>query len=173
MEPVALAETYSRAERIRFAGIGIVLGAVAIGTSKLWIFPWLVSYSSVAPCRSILGINGATVIWYSFFVGLPLLAAFVAGLGFGRHGMHILRKKQFPLPGAKVFRATRIKRGTAAIRIGYLHVFAFVPFLALAVLGYSQTATLPRHKASPTACSANDSLKPKPHRGSISTPAAR
>lgn len=147
MNPPEFAETYSRGERIRFALIGIVVGALALGAWKLWALPWIAGFADAAPCRSVLGINGATVLWFGLFVGLPMLFAIVLAIEPGRHGFAILRDGQYPPRGAKTLRPIRIRLGTSARWIGYLHVLACVPFMAIALWGYGQAAALSRMKS--------------------------
>jgi hypothetical protein len=162
---IEYAQTYNTAERIRFAALGVVLGALAVGAGKFWFLPWLGRFAATAPCSTVLGINGATVLGYSLFVALPLLGAIVVGLSVGRSGLITLRESQFPPPGTKVFRPTRIRRGAAARRVGYLRLAAFTPFLALALWGYIQATHLSDLRGA-TKCTANKAFNSDPPRGS-------
>ena len=142
MTPIEYSQTYSAAERWRFVVLGVLIGALTTGMGKLLLFPALARFADIAPCRAVLGINGATLLWFGTFVGVPLLAALVTGVWYGRAGMRILRAERFPSPGARTLRPIRVIRGTAAKRIGYLHLGAFVPFLALVAWGYAQASSL-------------------------------
>jgi hypothetical protein len=166
MEPVEYAPTYSTAERLRFIALGVTLGVIVTALGKLLFFPWLTHFAATASCRVVLGANAATVLWYALFVGLPLLGAFVVGLGYVRTGLSVVRKSQFPPPGIKTFRPIRIVRGVAARRIGYLHLVAVAPFLAVAIWGYAQASSLASHHSAAAKCAANNSFKPNPLRGS-------
>ncbi|UGB45245.1 DUF4407 domain-containing protein [Frateuria edaphi] len=142
MNSPEFAETYSRGERIRFALIGIVVGALALGVWKLWALPGIAGFADTAPCRTVFGINGAIVLWFGLFVGLPMLFAIVLAIEPGRHGLAILRDGQYPPRGAKVLRPVRIRRGTSARWIGYLHLLAFTPLVAVGIWGYGKAVAL-------------------------------
>ncbi|WP_147269688.1 hypothetical protein [Rhodanobacter denitrificans] len=157
------AEQYSRAERIRIALLGTTAGGLLVAFEKLWLSPWLREFSTSAQCRTVFGVSGTTVLWQGLFVGLPFLAGLVVAFAFGRRGFKILRDGQVPPLREKSLRLIRVRRGSGAKIIGYLHLVAFVPFLALGLWGYAQAEGLSRqaqHKA--VDCSANNSFKPKP-----------
>ncbi|MDI1245936.1 MAG: hypothetical protein PSV24_11090 [Rhodoferax sp.] len=136
------AEEYSVRERVRFVIVGVTVGAVVVAVGKLWLFPWLGQLANSAQCHMVLGVSGVTVLWYSLFAGLPLFGALVVACTSGHHGYKILRDGQAPPLREKVFRPTRIKRGTKAKLVGYLHLFAFSPLFALAIWGVLQAEEL-------------------------------
>jgi hypothetical protein len=140
------AETYSRGERIRFVLAGAVLGALGLAVWQLWMLPWIAEFADTAPCRTVFGVSGTTVLWFGLFVGLPLLFAVLFAIGFGRPGLAILREHQYPPRGVKVIHPVRIRRGAAARWIGYLHMLACTPFIAIALWGYGQALTLSHMK---------------------------
>jgi len=161
------AEQYSKAERIRIALVGTTAGALLIGAEKFWFSPWLREFAASAQCRTVFGFSGTNVLFYGLFVGLPFSAGFVVACALGRRGFKILRDGQFPPLREKSLGLTRIRRGSSATLIGYLHVLAFVPLLALGILGFGRAVALSnqaQHKA--IDCAANNSFKPKPLRGS-------
>lgn len=141
------AEPYSRAERLRFVGIGAVAGVAAILAGKLWLFPGLRAFAASASCRTVLGLPGEVVLGYGIFVGLPLLAAFVVALTAGRRGLRILGDGQAPPLGEKVLRPTRIVHGRRATVAGYLHVFAVAPLVVIVIWGFVQASEWSRHTA--------------------------
>ncbi|WP_386070648.1 hypothetical protein ACFJIW_08390 [Tahibacter sp. UC22_41] len=151
MDSVEFAPTYSATERGRFIALGLAAGAPVVVAGKLWFFPWI----ATLPCRTVFGIDGNVLLWYGLFVGLPLLAALVAGFGYGRSGLRALREGQFPPAGVKVMRATRIVRGTAARRLGWLQLAAPIPFLILAVWGCWQAMPAARKSTTGTCAAAN------------------
>lgn len=165
-EPVEFAEEYSFAERVRLICVGVPVGGVWILAWKVWLRPWLDAFVESAPCRPAFGISGVTVLWYGLFVGLPLLLACILACMEGRRGLRILRDGQSPPIGQKVLRPTRIRRGAAARRSGYLHLFAFTPLLVVAIWGSFQAASLsaPSRLKHP-ACPASDSLRRAPADG--------
>jgi len=165
--PPEFAEQYSASERIRFLVGGAVAGALLIGVAKLWFFPWLSEFSASAQCRTVFGSNGAAVLFYGLFAGVPFSAGLVVAFTAGRRGFKVLADKRFPPIGEKSFGLTRIRRGPNAKLIGYLHVFALAPFIALGIWGCMQAAVLSKqaqHKG--VDCPTDSSFKPTPIRRS-------
>lgn len=161
------AEQYSAAERIRFVAFGAITGAVLIWTGKFWLFPWLREFAASAQCRTVFGSNGATVLWYGVFVGLPFFVAIVVACTVSRRGFKILRDGQVPPLGEKVFRKIQVRRGGQAKLVGYLHAIAFVPLVAISLWGCVQAAALSEQALQKsTSCTANHSFKTKSLRGS-------
>lgn len=154
--PPEFAEEYTFTERVRIIVLGVLVGIPVIAVAKLFLSPWLAGFAASAHCRTVLGLGGVAVLWYGLFVGLPLFcAALVAGT-MGRRGVKVLRASQVPLPGEKVFRPTRIVRGTRAIRIGYGHVLACTLLIACSVWGAYQAAALSKQgQATTVKCAAN------------------
>lgn len=132
------AEQYTKAESIRIVVLGTIAGAAVIFLGKAWLFPAISEFARTAHCRTLFGFDGVAVLWYSLFVGLPLHAAVLLLATVGWRGYKTIRDGQFPPQREKVTRPTRIRRGLAARRIGYLHLIACVPLFALAVWGYYQ-----------------------------------
>ena len=160
------AEQYSTTERIRFVAFGAIAGSVLILAGKLWLFPWLREFASSAQCRAVFGSNGATVLWYGVFTGLPILSAVVVACTVGLRGIKILRDGQVPPLREKSFRRVQIRRGRSARIVGYLNAAAFVPFFAISLWGYVQATALSRQALhQPATCPANNSFKPTPLRG--------
>jgi hypothetical protein len=163
IQQAEFAVEYTTAERARLVVGGIVVGAAVVAIGKLWFFPWLTQFSAAAPCRSVLGINGVVALFYGLFVGIPLSCAFLIGSTLGLRGCRILRDRQVPPVGEKVFRATRIERGSKAKTVGWIHVLAFTPMVALAIWGSFQARkmTAMRH-AGPPNCTAHVSAARTP-----------
>ena len=141
-QPPEFAELYTTAERIKFIVMYIVIGGAFVIVSKLFFFPWLKQFSSTAHCQTILGMNGLAWVWYGIFVGIPLSACLIVASFMGYRGYKVLRDGQAPPIGEKVFKPTRIVRGTKAKIIGYLQLFSFAPFLAFSVWGGLQAHTM-------------------------------
>lgn len=141
-DPREFAEEYTLRERASLAVRGIAIGAVVILAWKLWLLPGFKTFVATAPCRTFLGVDGVTLLWYGLFVGLPLLSFLALFLTQGRQGLRILRESRFPPAGEKVLRRTRIRHGAAARRIGYLHLLLSTPLIALAIWGGVQARTL-------------------------------
>ena len=134
-QPPEFAELYTTAERIKFIVMYIVIGGAFVIVSKLFFFPWLKQFSSTAHCQTILGVNGLVWVWYGIFVGIPLLAGILVASFMGYRGYKVLRDGQVPPIGEKVFKPTRIVRGTKAKIIGYLQLLSLSPFLAFSIWG--------------------------------------
>lgn len=165
--PPEFAEQYTRKERIRILLAAVAAGLIAILIGKSWGVPWLQGFAASAPCRTVLGVNGASVLWYGVFVGIPLSGAVAVIATFGRRGRRILMERQVPLREEKVFRLTRIHRGKRAALVGYLHLLAFVPFVMLMVWGIDQAAGLSAQvQTNPIRCAGNSPSEPTPHRAS-------
>jgi len=141
-EPPEFAEEYTFRERASLAARGIAISGLVLLASKQWLLPAFNAFVATAPCRTVLGVNGSTLLWYGLFVGLPLLAFAFLFLAQGRQGLRILRENRFPPAGEKVLRRTLIRRGAAARRIGYLHLFVSTPLIALVIWGCIQARTL-------------------------------
>jgi hypothetical protein len=168
--PPEFAEQYSKTERVRFIALGATAGAVLILGGEHWLFPWLREFASSAQCRTVLGSNGATALWYGMFAALPLFAAVVVACTVGLRGFKILRDGQVPPLREKAFRRIRIRRGSRAKVSGYLHAMAFVPLLATSLWGGVQAAAWSKQALhEPVSCRANHSFKPSPLRGSASS----
>lgn len=168
------AEPYTKEDAIRIVVIGTLAGAAVVILGKSWLFPSLKEFATTAPCRAVWGIDGMTVLWYGLFVGLPLLAALLTLATLGWRGYKIFRDGQFPPLKEKVARPTRIRRGRKARLIGYLHLCACLPLLALSVWGYFQAEELlqrPIPASAYKACAAyNGAMQANP---SINTDAAQ
>lgn len=155
------AEEYSFRERIRLCAAGLVIGGVFVLLWKLWLLPAFAAFAASAHCRSVFGMAATAVLWYGLFVGFPLFLALVFICVEGRRGVRILHDGQSPPMGVKVLRPTRIKRGAAARRVGYLRLLAFTPFVVIAFGGFFQAQSLSQRSPSVhPACTANSSLKP-------------
>lgn len=142
MEVVEYAPEYTKTERIRITLFAALAGTAVVLVSRLWFFPWLREFSQAAPCRSLFGVNGAVVLFYGIFVGLPLLVAIVIGASTGRRGYKILREGRVPPSGEKVFRSTPVRRGARAKLSGYFQLLSVVPLLALTLWGVAQAQSL-------------------------------
>lgn len=147
--PPSYAEEYTRTERLRLIAIIVLAGALLIATGKFWLFPAFKAFVASAPCRSVWGMNGTTVLFYGIFVGFPLFAGALTFATLGWRGVQILRHRQVPPPGEKVFRPTAIRTGASARRTGWLHLLAALPFIGVAAWGYVQAGEILNTSANP------------------------
>src|SRR5690554_1558512 len=136
------AELYSFRERLRLVLMGVALAGVVMLWWSQWALPRWEAFVEQAPCTELWGLSGVAVVYYSLFVGMPLLFALVAAILLGRRGYRILRDRQVPYRGEKVFRPTRIRRGRRAVLIGWAHLLAPALFVALAIWGAPKAQAL-------------------------------
>lgn len=152
-DAIEYAEEYSASEQRRFLVTGIIAGALLVAIGKMWFFPWLQEFSGTAACRTVFGLSGSKVLFYGLFVGFPLALAILIGLALGRRGYRILREGRVPPAGEKVFRKTRIVRGTRAKLVGAVLLLAVAFPLALAGWGFGQAQHLTENlAANPQRC---------------------
>jgi hypothetical protein len=136
------AAQYTRKERVKFLLLALTLGGAIMLVWKAWALPHWVEFVEKSPCYQVFGISGTAVVFYALFVGLPLVSALLAVMLFSWRGVKILRDKQVPYSGEKVFRPTRIRRGSIAVIVGWVHVLTPVPFLAISLWGAAQAKVL-------------------------------
>lgn len=136
------AEVYSFKERLRLVLIGVAVAGVLMLVFDQWGLPRMEAFVAQAPCTQVWGISGVALVFYGWFVGAPLLFALVAAAFLWRRGFRILRDRQVPYRGEKMFRQTRIRRGRWALLIGWLHLLAPALFVALAIWGGVQAKAL-------------------------------
>lgn len=141
-EPRDYAPEYTRAERLRAFLPLLALALAALALLHLWLLPAWRAFVEDAPCRTLWGVDGVTVVWHGAFVGLPLLAGLLTAAFFLPRGLRILRDGQLPPRGEKVFRRTPYVRGPRARVMGWMHALACLPFLGLALWGLPQARAL-------------------------------
>jgi uncharacterized membrane protein len=123
--------------------LAVLLGLFFVVTHNKWVFPFISWYAETAHCHKPLGYSGIAVLWYSLFVGMPLLCAFIIGVFTVPVGYKGIVQKQFPPKGMKVYKPTKIYRGwNAKLRsVSYLLVPTF--FILFSIWGYFQVDQLP------------------------------
>ncbi len=129
------AEVYSFKARLRFVLIGVTVGGAFLLLWNQWALPRWREFAEQSPCVEVWGLSGTAVLFYTLFVGFPLLFALATAVFATRRGLKILRDKQVPYQREKVFRPTRIRRGRTAVLIGWAHVLSPILFIALALWG--------------------------------------
>ncbi|GGK80976.1 hypothetical protein [Amphritea balenae] len=82
-------------------------------------------------------------MWYSIFVGLPLLTALMFGIALVPIGYKGLIDKQFPPKGMKVYKPTKILRGWKANVKSMFHLLFPVCLILFSVWGYFQADKMP------------------------------
>ena len=83
--------------------------------ARFWLEPFLSRYAKFANCHQYGTINGAEVLMYGVFAGLPLSLTLFFSVLLGPGSLRAIRARQDPPPGEKVLRPTRYRRGTKAL----------------------------------------------------------
>jgi len=120
----------------RNAVLTVALGAVVGMALILWGRPALLPlFEHASPAEVIKRVQ--IFFWLTaVLVGGVACWAFITGA-------RVLKAGRFPLPGARVTRPTRVRRGTRARRLGYVLVACGVAGVVLAANLASFTARLP------------------------------
>jgi hypothetical protein len=128
--------------KLRRLAVLTMLAATVIATAMVgWFVPWLATAIQEAQQSGTLSVPLAS---YLFLAVVGLLAAPVVGFGaFAvRSGLLVLRTSQYPPPGMRVLRRTKILRGFAAkltgagqLLLGVLLVLGSVALVVVACWG--------------------------------------
>ncbi len=121
----------------------MLLGLFIIITHNKWVFPFISWYADTAHCHSPLGYSGISVLWYSLFVGMPLLCAFIIGVVTVSIGYKGITQKQFPSKGMKVYKLTKILRGWKGDLKSAFHLSIPALLILLSIWGYFQVDKMP------------------------------
>ena len=126
----------SKQEASKRIAVYVMTGMIVILLGKSVIFPWVKLYLSVHDKAEAFSRFKTVMYWMSAAL-LPIVI-YLASVA-----VRIIKARQFPYPGAKVFRDTEIVRGKHAIIKG-----AFVALAAVWVLGCAvYAAVFPRMMA--------------------------
>ena len=127
MEP-EFAPQYSPKERRRRLLLHVVLGALMGSTVYWWVLPRFRSFFDIAPCETIFGVPGSTVLIYGALVGGPMLAAILIVLLTARQSLETIATRRYPPPNRKTYGRVKIKKGWQAI------AFALIPAMFITYL---------------------------------------
>jgi hypothetical protein len=97
--------------RLSIVGGWIAVSIVVVGGSELWLFPWIKAYLSHPDLQ-----EARDRLW-NVSIGLSTLGLSVAGWVLWM-GIRVLRCRQWPLPGAVVFKPTRVAVGRMVVLRG-------------------------------------------------------
>jgi hypothetical protein len=95
----------------------IVVGTAAVGAAVIhWLLPW----ATATVDQAVRDGMPKSVVCKSTLVVVSVFAITVAAFGMhtARLGRRIAAAGQFPLPGTRVIRDTRVLRGRAAVLVG-------------------------------------------------------
>ncbi|MBQ4832295.1 hypothetical protein J8L70_03485 [Pseudoalteromonas sp. MMG010] len=123
----------------------ILLATLGLIINHKWYLPFVNGYVSTVYCQTPFGYSGVSVLWYSLFVGLPLLASLIIGVFTIPIGYKGLIEQQFPPQGMKVYRPTKIQRGWKGKVKSLSHLFIPLFFVSFAIWGYFQVDKMPHN----------------------------
>ncbi|TCI05283.1 hypothetical protein EZV61_04815 [Corallincola luteus] len=138
------ADEYSKPEKLKRVSLYIVAGGIVFITHQQWVFPFVRWYAETAPCHSLFGYAGLTVLWFSLFVGLPLICAFIVGAVAVPLGVKSFADGQYPPKNHKVYTPTKILRGRKARAKSLTLLSLPLFFMAISVWGYLQANQMPQ-----------------------------
>lgn len=90
----------------------IVFGVLLLGV--FIVIPALEYWISRAHCLELFGMQGLLFLAYMKYLIFPAVISAIMAFVLARDSVKIYRAQQMPLPGARVFRKTKIIRGKAA-----------------------------------------------------------
>ena len=109
------APEYTKRERVILTIKYLSVGLPVMSFFQYWFFPNMETFGKVAHCYDFGVFNGVELIFYGVFVGIPLSLALMLFAFGGRRCLLILKLKQTPPPGYKVFKPTAYKYGNKAL----------------------------------------------------------
>ena len=83
-------------------------------------------------------VNGVTVLFYSYFVGFPVLLAVVLYATQGSKSIRAFRAAQYPAPDIKVFKLTKYKYGLRARSLALIPLISILLLLCMSIWGAAQ-----------------------------------
>lgn len=149
------APQYSPKERRRRLLVHGVLGLLTLGALYWWALPRYRSFSAEAPCETILGVPGSTILLYGGFVGVPLAAAILIVLLTARSSIEAIATRRYPPPNRKVFGRVKVKKGWQAIAFALMPAMAVTYLCVLSSQGLATAAQMAREIQQSAVCGAN------------------
>ena len=107
---------------MRRTAISIVLITTVLGAAAIeWLLPW----AAATIDQAVQSGMPRSVVCQSTLAVLSVFALTVAAFGLhtARLGKRVSIARQFPLPGTRVIRDTRVVRGRAAVLVGHGQAF--------------------------------------------------
>jgi hypothetical protein len=127
-----------RASRIKRVALYVAVGLALGWVTKTIVAPQLQTYLSIKdPVEGFRRFR-----WVMIGIGASLIPVAVY---FAILAARIIRSGQFPYPGMKLLRDTKIVRGTRALVRGWMFAFCALSFLGLAVYAAYIPATVAKH----------------------------
>ena len=133
---IGYAPQYTERERIKLV---IKFAAILVPFSivyKFWFLPWLSEYASKAHCYNYGSYTGTHILFYSLFVGMPLLFALILLALFGLTQLKAFKLGQYPPPNQKVLSPTKYVYGIKAKLRSILFFGCILFLIGLSIRGY-------------------------------------
>lgn len=162
MEP-DFAPQYSPKERRRRLLLHSVLGALVAGALYWWAVPRFRSFFADAPCETIFGVPGSTILIYGALVGGPLAAAVLIVLLTARQSMETIATRRYPPPGRKVYGRVKIKKGWQAVAIALIPAMFITYLCVLSSQGMTTAARMARESQQSAVCENDKKPTINPH----------
>jgi len=103
---------------------------------KFYIFPAFDDFTKIAHCLEFMGgYSGSHILIYGTLVGSPIIFMFIIVISHGAFMKNVYHSGQFPPPGVKVFRKTKISYGFKARFRVYAYLFCIFFLFALSLFG--------------------------------------
>lgn len=129
---------YTMQEKIKIICIHLAWLIPFVVFMEFWFFPKLKIFSENANCYNFGDVNGVTVLFYSYFVGLPILMAIIVYAIQGSKSIRAFRAAQYPAPDIKVFKLTKYKYGLRARSLALIPLIGILLLLCLSIWGADQ-----------------------------------
>ena len=159
MQP-EFAPQYSPQERRRLQILYGVLCVLMFG-ALYWAVPRFRSLAIDAPCETLLGVPGSTILLYGLLVGAPLTAAVLLVAMTARSSIHAIATRRYPPPGQKVFGRVKVKRGRQAVAFALMPAMFVTCICLLSAQGMAVANRLARDVQRSVECGPN-SEQPAP-----------
>lgn len=137
------AKEFTPREKWLRAGLYSVLFGVLVLILYVWFIPWMERTIPQAPCYTLWGYSGLSLVWYVTFVGLPLFYALLVMVTTYPTAVRILRDGRFPAKHTKVYKPTRIVRGRKAGIRAFAILLAPLLLVAIAIWGSFKVSSMP------------------------------
>ncbi len=140
---IEYAEEYPKTEKYKRVFLFILLGGLCVIINEKWFLPFLNWYVDTVYCHQPFGYSGISVLWYSLFVGIPLLVVLLS-IPYDFICIRAIRQQQFPPQGMKVYKPTKIRRGWQANAQALFFLLITFCFIVFSVWGYFEAGKMPQ-----------------------------
>lgn len=137
------APEYSRREKLKHIVLWSLIGLIMYLAHRYFGLPFLEAITQRPHCYQILGWDGLGFLWRLLFIGIPLSLMLLLMMLLVPLGFKTLRDGQYPPLGTKVYKPTRIRKGTVARYFGSTLMIIPVFFLLFVWWGSAQIEKMP------------------------------